>query len=195
MSSDLERSLSAAAMESCNGVDRELTNVCDKFNLFSSVSAANLCQAATAVRAARHELQEMLAESAAPSLNPTQTLMLVKALQTVKEAAAKLGSDHRELHTSVSKVGKVIDRNFVTDYDSTSRPDVFSTPQQHRMLNQVILQHFYRAGQLEIGETLAAEAGIADEDGDGKRAGKEPFMEMNRILDSLKNRDLRKLYM
>ena len=50
------------------------------------------------------------------------------------------------------------------------------------------MQHFYRAGQLEIGETLAAEAGIADKQ--GKKAGKEPFMEMNRILEALSNRDL-----
>ena len=50
------------------------------------------------------------------------------------------------------------------------------------------MQHFYRAGQLEIGESLAAEAGLADEH--GKKAGKEPFMEMNRILEALGNRDL-----
>ena len=56
------------------------------------------------------------------------------------------------------------------------------------LLFQVILQHFYRAGQLEIGESLAAEAGLADEQ--GKKAGKEPFMEMNRILEALGNRDL-----
>ena len=55
---------------------------------------------------------------------------------------------------------------------------------------QVILQHFYRAGQLEIGESLAAEAGIAEEQ--GKKAGKEPFMEMNRILEALNNKNLGK---
>ena len=52
----------------------------------------------------------------------------------------------------------------------------------------MILQHFYRAGQLEIGESLAAEAGLADDQ--GKKAGKVPFMEMNRILEALNNRDL-----
>jgi hypothetical protein len=31
----------------------------------------------------------------------------------------------------------VIDRNFVTDYDSTSRPDVFGAPIQQKMLNEV----------------------------------------------------------
>jgi hypothetical protein len=31
----------------------------------------------------------------------------------------------RELHSTVSKVGKAIDRNFVSDFDSTSREDVF----------------------------------------------------------------------
>lgn len=59
---------------------------------------------------------------------------------------------------------------------------------------QVVLQHFYRAGQLEIGETLAQEAGLTADDADGKKAGKEPFMEMNRILEALKDKDLRKWF-
>ena len=58
-------------------------------------------------------------------INPAQTFMLVQALQKVKESAAKVGSDHRDLHSSVSKIGKSIDRSFVADYDSTSRDDVF----------------------------------------------------------------------
>ena len=61
----------------------------------------------------------------AKMINPAQTFMLVQALQKVKESAAKVGSDHRDLHSSVSKIGKAIDRSFVADYDSTSRDDVF----------------------------------------------------------------------
>ena len=30
----------------------------------------------------------------------------------------------RELHSSVSKVGKAVDRNFVADFDSTAREEV-----------------------------------------------------------------------
>lgn len=187
-------------MESCNGVEREVSAICDKFHLFAASSSSALAEALSNIEAVKEEMEHMLLADAAAaaagpdgpsggaSLTTTQTLVLVKALQSAREAAARVAAEHRDLHSSVSKVGKVIDRNFVSDYDSTSRPDVFASPDQQRMLNEVILQHFYRAGQLEIGETLAAEAGIADEQ--GKKAGKEPFMEMNRILEALSNRDL-----
>ena len=54
------------------------------------------------------------------------------------------------------------------------------------MLNQVILQHFYRQGQLEIAETLAKEANLSEE----LKLSKEPFQELNSILESLQKRDL-----
>ena len=40
----------------------------------------------------------------------------------------------------MSKVGKAIDRSFVADYDSTSRDEVFASPQTQAMVNEVILQ-------------------------------------------------------
>jgi len=185
-------------MESCNGVDREVGAICDKFHLFAASSSSVLAEALSGVEAVKDEMERIILAAAAAaeqesppngaSLTTTQTLVLVKALQSAREAAVRVAAEHRDLHSSVSKIGKVIDRNFIADYDSTSRPDVFSSPDQQRMLNEVILQHFYRAGQLEIGESLAAEAGLADEH--GKKAGKEPFMEMNRILEALGNRDL-----
>ena len=37
-------------------------------------------------------------------LNPAQTVMLVQSLQTIKDSSQKVASDHRDLHSSVSKV-------------------------------------------------------------------------------------------
>ena len=119
------------------------------------------------------------------SISPTQTLMLVKTLQSVRDTASKVASNHRDLHSSVSKVGKAVDRHFVSDYDATSRDDVFSGADNQMMLNEVILQHFYRQGQLEIGDSLAEEAGLED-----LKLCKEPFQELNSILEALSNRDL-----
>lgn len=119
-------------------------------------------------------------------LNPSQIVMLMQASHTVRESTQKIASDHRDLHSSVSKVGKAVDRNFVSDYDSTSRDDIFTSSAQANMLNQVILQHFYRQGQLEIAETLAKEANLSEE----LKLSKEPFQELNSILESLQKRDL-----
>jgi hypothetical protein len=45
-----------------------------------------------------------------------------------------------KIGSSVSKVGKAIDRSFVSDYDSTSREEILSNPQSQAMVNEVILQ-------------------------------------------------------
>ena len=103
-------------------------------------------------------------------------------IEKVQEAAKSASTAHREIHSSVSKVGKAIDRNFVTDYDSTSRPEVFQGPHRQKKLNEVVLQHFYREGRFEIADALAKEADLQE---DGKSL-KEPFVQLNAILESLR---------
>ncbi len=46
-------------------------------------------------------------------------------------------------------------KNFTQDYASTSFDRVFSGADKEKLLNQVICQHMYRHGFLEIGEELA----------------------------------------
>lgn len=46
-------------------------------------------------------------------------------------------------------------QNFTQDYSSTSFERVFSGPDKEKFLNQVVCQHMYRHGLLEIGEELA----------------------------------------
>jgi len=96
-----------------------------------------------------------------------------------------IATEHRELHSSVSKVGKAVDRNFVADFDSTAREEVFSGPNKERLLSEVILQHFYRQGQLDISSTLAREAGV-----DAPIEQRQPFLEVNRILDAIRDRNI-----
>ena len=87
---------------------------------------------------------------------------------------AKFSSSHRDLHSSVSKVGKAVDRHFAADYDSTSREEVFAGKEQQRRLNEVVLQHFYRQGQLNLSDVLAEEAGLGN-----IKLSKEPFQVRN----------------
>ena len=78
------------------------------------------------------------------------------AMSKVRDTVHRLATEHRELHSTVSKVGKAIDRNFIADFASTSREDVFSGTEKTHLLNQVICQHFYRQGMLDIADELAA---------------------------------------
>lgn len=171
-------------MESCLGVEREVSRVQDKISTVRNGQKKILDSVIQTVQQVKEELLNVGENS---PLSPSQTISLIQALQTAKESTKKVATDHRDLHSSVSKVGKAIDRNFVSDYDSTSRSDIFSSPEQAAMLNQVVLQHFYRHGQLEIAETLAREANLNE----CLKDSKQPFQELNSILESLHRRDLR----
>ena len=87
-----------------------------------------------------------VAVSESNPLSPSQTITLIQALQAAKESTRKTATDHRDLHSSVSKVGKAIDRNFVSDYDSTSRNDIFRYghhPNLSLFSIRCFFQHFY----------------------------------------------------
>lgn len=109
-------------------------------------------------------------------------------MQKVKETASKISADHRDLHTSVSKVGKAIDKNFIADYDSVSRSDVFSSPEQEALLNKVILQHFCRQGLLDISDVLIGEANFPIEE--DPRLSKAAFQQLNEIQEAFARRDI-----
>lgn len=121
-------------------------------------------------------------------INPAQTLMLVQALNRVKDMATKVGADHRDLHSSVSKVGKGIDRGFVADYDSTSKDDVFTSPEQQALLNKVILQHFCRQGLLDISDVLIHEANFPIEE--DPKLSKAAFQQLNEIQEAFARKDI-----
>lgn len=75
-------------------------------------------------------------------------------LTKIKDKLHILTTDHRDLHGTVSKVGKAIDRNFVSDFTATTRTDVFSDENNVQLLNKIIAQHFYRQGMDDVAEVL-----------------------------------------
>ncbi|XP_070158716.1 E3 ubiquitin-protein ligase RMND5A isoform X2 [Polyergus mexicanus] len=168
-------------MEACNAVEREVDKVLSKFGAINEHAEAVLRDLINHIQSLKKDLEE------APSnqeLTAGQVQMLKQAMTKVRDTVQRLATDHRDLHSTVSKVGKAIDRNFIADFASTSREDVFSGPEKSHLLNQVIYQHFYREGMLNIADELATEAGIKTE------GRKEAFTELNYILDCLKQKNL-----
>ena len=106
-------------------------------------------------------------------------------LRKVREVTSQLSSEHRDLHGTVSKVGKAIDRSFVSDFAAVARETLYDEPDKRRILNQAIVEHFLRQGQLDIADELIREAEL-----DISSEAKNPFAELNHILDSLKARQL-----
>lgn len=83
-----------------------------------------------------------------------QIAVLKDVLAKSKEKLQRLTTDHRDLHGTVSKVGKAIDRNFVSDLSSTTRNDVLVHERNIQLLNKVIAQHFYRQGMDDVADVV-----------------------------------------
>lgn len=119
------------------------------------------------------------------SLNAGQLSTLTAVLERSKEKLQRLTAEHRDLHGTVSKVGKAIDRNFVCDLSSTSRNDVLAQDRNVQLLNKVIAQHFYRQGLDDVADCMIGESAI-----DRTELFPEPFAELQRIWESIHARNL-----
>jgi len=170
-------------MEACSAVEKEVEKVKSKFNSLNKTFNNNIDDQVVAITQLQRDIETL--NSLEESNNEQIKHKISQTIEKINNSVTKLATDHRELHSCVSKVGKVVDRNFVIDYDCTSREEVFSAPGRSSLLTNVILQHFYREGKLEIGETLSTESGITQ-----YHDIRGPFIELNNILEALKARDL-----
>jgi len=170
-------------MDACMSVEKEVDRVVSKLNNLKESMEAGIDEQIAAIE----KLQRDLAEETegGPNITAAQMDMVKQVSNEVSRNVTKITTEHRDLHSSVSKVGKAIDRNFVSDFDSTSREDVFSGPGKESLLTEVILQHLCREGRLNITQELSRESGIQQ-----NQSQQEPFMQLNQILEALKARDL-----
>merc|ERR1711892_197375 len=179
----LEQNFNLVSMEACMSVEKEVDRVVTKLSSLKGNMEAGIDEQIAAIE----KLQRDLAEESemGPNISAGQRDMVRDVSSEVNKSVTRIATEHRDLHSTVSKVGKAVDRNFVSDFDSTSREDVFSGPSKEHLLTEVILQHLYREGRLDISEALSRESGIAE-----YQEQKEPFLELNPILEALKARDL-----
>lgn len=118
-------------------------------------------------------------------MSDIQFTILAANIRKIRDVISQISSEHRDLHGTVSKVGKAIDRNFVSDFAAVANESLYDEPDKRRILNQAIVEHFLRQGQLDIADELIREAEL-----DISSESKNPFTELNHILDSLKARKL-----
>ena len=107
----------------------------------------------------------------------------------IKQCKIKLqtiGTDHRNLHATVSKVGKAIDRHFTHDYQSIAPIDLFEYEKFLHILNQVIVEHFSRQGMTDVAESLVTESRLPPEE-DSHR---ELFADLYQMWESITKRNL-----
>jgi len=97
-------------------------------------------------------------------------------------AHSEVSTATKELHNSVSKLGKTIDRVFFADVCKAYRPSVHFN---YHTVNKVIAQHFFREGHFSVGRQFCEEAGILDVE-----EIISPFVAMHEILQGMRTREL-----
>ena len=104
-------------------------------------------------------------------------LLLDNVIKKCRNTISQFSSEHRDIHSSVSRVGKAIDKNFISDYFCVGNENLFEQGDNNTILNNVIVEHFLRQGKSEIAERLIEEAKLNVEAND-----KIPFIKMHQIL-------------
>lgn len=106
-----------------------------------------------------------------------KTLLHENVVKKVKNIITTFSSNHRDIHSSVSKVGKTIDKNFVSDYVCVGNENLFDEPENAEILVKVIVEHFLRTGKSSIAEELIRESKL-----NVTTLDKAPYIRMNEIL-------------
>jgi len=103
----------------------------------------------------------------------------------LKSVTQSVASDHKDLHSVISKVGKSIDRNFVVQ-DGNLLSSGFLQDERKRMLvHQVMCDHLIRQGHLEVAEKLIEEAGLSM-----RSEQKELFTRVANVINALQLRNI-----
>lgn len=124
-------------------------------------------------------------------LTDSQISIINEALQKTNEKLQRLSSDHRVLHGAVSRVGKVIDRNFVSDFTATTRIDALQDEDNVMLLNKVMAKHYVRQGMDDVAQLLIKESKMPEEMAREVFESERSFAEIYSIWKAIQQHDLK----
>lgn len=117
----LESSKLSIGMESCINTGKDIDKLLIKFDGYKEQYEGNLQQLVEQVQKMKEELQQVPPES---MISKSQQAVLSQYNKKIKCSGQKLSGLHKDLHSSVSRIGKTVDRNFDADCSSVI-PGVF----------------------------------------------------------------------
>ncbi|GAB4848836.1 hypothetical protein Ancab_003630 [Ancistrocladus abbreviatus] len=141
-----------------------------------------------------HEAIEQIGEEIEQAIVKLQTADATVSLHDHKSVLAELKTKlkdiaplsqlegtQKELNVALSKYTKQLEKSFNPDISKAYRNVDFDI----HTVDQIIANHLYRQGMFDIGDCFTNEAGEQE-----ASAMKSPFIEMYRILEAIKSRDL-----
>ncbi|EDW32825.1 GL10188 [Drosophila persimilis] len=112
------------------------------------------------------------------------------AILKCNERVQKLSTEHRDLHGSISKIGKAIDRNFSADFTSTMRVDVLQDEENLMLLNKAIAKHYCRQGMDTVARTLIKECKMTEDQAQDVFDSEREFADIYSIWMKIQKREL-----
>ncbi|KAK9455461.1 CTLH/CRA C-terminal to lish motif domain-containing protein [Dipodascopsis uninucleata] len=97
---------------------------------------------------------------------------------------SKINESQKEIHSALSKYGKSLDKKFKTDIEAAYNPNAFPRSTD-KLLERAIAMHLIREGQFEVADKL-----IRETDLNIPPELEDDFIEMYKILESIKKKDL-----
>ncbi|CAF1053893.1 unnamed protein product [Adineta steineri] len=121
--------------------------------------------------------------------NPTEDKFIKTSIQNTLKPLAKQYSDkHKDLHGSISKIGKTIDKSFQSDFGNVPITELFDTPEKFKLIYMIICEDLYRQGRMSIADKLIEESKLNDND--LFNLEKNFLEEINMILENLREKNL-----
>lgn len=165
----------------------ELNSIKDAFNNVIKKQTRSSSKCEDTIEQMIQEIQQTLSGLQptlnGPSSQPDHKLIIGELKTKLKEIApiTQLEDTQKELNIALSKYTKLLEKHFNPDISKSYRNVDFDT----HTINQIIASHFYRETMFDIGDCFINEA---NEETIFNR--KTHFLEMYKILESLKSRDL-----
>lgn len=79
---------------------------------------------------------------------------ILRCKEKIKEFIKKYSDEHKDLHGSISKIGKVIDKNFIAEYGNLPQNNIIDTVEKKNLLHQVMCENLYRTGKIDVADSL-----------------------------------------
>ena len=186
---------SVSIMESCTSVEREVDKFLSKTSNFSHSIQRNRIEIDQLLSESNKLLSSTLAAPNDSQSNPAsndvmsassaqldRTLTNINRLKTV---AQSLANEHKELHSSISKIGKSIDKHFIPTDGVSMHNTISQDEDKMKLTNQVICGYLLKQGHWEAAKTLIQESSIS--------ISEEKMNLLNRVssvIEALKQRNI-----
>ncbi|KAK6111496.1 RING-type zinc-finger family protein [Brugia pahangi] len=100
-------------------------------------------------------------------LSVTAEVVLAQAMEKLGDMLQEMAHQHRSTHQMLSKIGKAIDRYFITDLSSLTKIDknIDTDPRLHGRVNALITNHLTSTGKFDVADILTKEAQLPASEG------------------------------